>query len=107
MDIFGNHPDDPYCLLHYQPACFKKIMAAAIAYDYIEKLSRLNRSLLLLAKIENNQFATTEQFDLRKVIDEKVSSFQELWLTKQIKASCFLDNAFVSMNKELADILMN
>lgn len=37
-------------------------------YENVARLSRLNRSLLLLAKIENNQFALTAETDLVEVI---------------------------------------
>jgi signal transduction histidine kinase len=81
--------------------------AVGTAYDSIEKLARLNQSLLLLAKIENNQYTSTEELDFNKVIEEKLSSFRELWQAKEITISTSLAKAAVNMNKELADILLN
>ncbi|RYF85148.1 MAG: sensor histidine kinase, partial [Chitinophagaceae bacterium] len=45
------------------------------AYNSIEKLSRLNQSLLLLAKIENNQFEDVQIIDLKKKLEEKFLDF--------------------------------
>ena len=36
------------------------------AYSAVKKLSRLNQSLLLLAKIENQQFNNTHKIDFKK-----------------------------------------
>jgi signal transduction histidine kinase len=45
------------------------------AYSAIERLSRLNQSLLLLAKIENNQYAETTRINLTDKITEKLNAF--------------------------------
>jgi len=73
----------------------------------IQKLSRLNSSLLLLAKIENNQFTEVEPIDLKEKVAQKMSDFQELWQMKNISVDAQLLNAEVKMNKQLADILLN
>src|SRR5438477_2100477 len=77
------------------------------AYTAVEKLSRLNQSLLLLAKIENNQFAETSLVNLEEKIEEKIKAFNELWQSQNISVSTSIGNALVSMNPELADILFN
>jgi signal transduction histidine kinase len=77
------------------------------AYTAVEKLSRLNQSLLLLAKIENNQFAETSMINVEEKIEEKIKAFNELWQSQNISVSTSLENALVNMNPELADILFN
>ncbi len=77
------------------------------AYGAIEKLSRLNQSLLLLAKIENNQYAETASVNLKKKFEEKLEAFQELWQNQNISVSTSFEDASVNMNNELADILLN
>jgi signal transduction histidine kinase len=77
------------------------------AYTAVEKLSRLNQSLLLLAKIENNQFAETSTVNLEEKIEEKIKAFNELWQSQNISVSASVKNAVVNMNPELADILFN
>ena len=77
------------------------------AYSAIEKLSRLNQSLLLLAKIENNQFAETTNINLKQKLEEKLDAFHELWQNQNISVSSSLGDANVSLNNELTDILLN
>ena len=76
-------------------------------YQAIEKLSRLNYSLLLLAKIENNQFAETSSLNLKLKIEEKINAFHELWQSQNITVDTCLDDTTIKMNNELADILLN
>ena len=77
------------------------------AYTAIEKLSRLNQSLLLLAKIENNQYADTSRINLKDRIAEKLDAFHELWQNQNISVTFSLKDATVNLNTELADILLN
>jgi signal transduction histidine kinase len=77
------------------------------AYSAIEKLSRLNQSLLLLAKIENNQFAETTDINLKRKLEEKLDAFHELWQNQNISVSSSLKDATVNLNSELTEILLN
>jgi len=59
-------------------------------YGATNKLSRLNQSLLLLVKIENNLFEETEQLSLDRLIFEKIDLFQELlYFTRDKLVDCF------------------
>jgi len=77
------------------------------AYTAIEKLSRLNQSLLLLAKIENNQYADASRINLKDRIAEKLDAFHELWQNQNISVTSTLKDATINLNTELADILLN
>ncbi len=77
------------------------------AYLAVEKLSRLNQSLLLLAKIENNQYAETSPVNFKSKLEEKTEAFHELWQSQNISVSTLLTDVIVSMNTELSDILLN
>ncbi|MFL5739354.1 MAG: sensor histidine kinase [Flavisolibacter sp.] len=77
------------------------------AYNAIDRLTRLNQSLLLLAKIENHQFEDVSVIDLNKNLEEKLSQFQELWQSQQIQVQKNLSPCSVRMNSELSDILLN
>lgn len=48
------------------------------AIDSLSRLSRLNQSLLLLAKIENNQYETTDKVELHAVVKKYRKLFNEL-----------------------------
>lgn len=73
----------------------------------LNQLSKLNNSLLLLAKIENGQFSTTQDIKLDVKVKEKMGDFNELWQMKGIVADYSLRPATISMNPELVDILLN
>ena len=84
----------------------QSIVAQSI-YESIQKLSRLNQSLLLLAKIGNKQFEEIATINLTEKIQKKIEAFQELWLNENITVTVALKNISVKMNKDLADILLN
>lgn len=77
------------------------------AYVAIKKLSRLNQSLLLLAKIENQQFNNKQSINLKEKIEEKIGQFQELWQSYHIKVTYSLEESYVSLSPDLLDILLN
>ncbi|MEP6846484.1 MAG: HAMP domain-containing sensor histidine kinase [Panacibacter sp.] len=81
--------------------------ALQASYEAIGKLSRMNRSLLLLAKIENRQFSETVIVDLKTLIEEKLQQFKEIWQGRNIIAETYLNEASVTMHASLADVLLN
>lgn len=76
-------------------------------YLAVGRLSRLNHSLLLLAKIENNMIKNEEPIQLKPLVEQKLRQFQELLLSAEITVSTQLTDKEVSMSKYLADILLN
>jgi signal transduction histidine kinase len=81
--------------------------AAQTAYEAIQKMAKLNQSLLLLSKIENRQFSETNSFDFKDLVKEKMIALQEIWQGRSLQITSSLESAPVVMNKELADILLN
>lgn len=77
------------------------------AFAALSRLSKLNQSLLLLAKIENQQFSVVEQIDLKDKLEEKLRQFNEFWEGNQIKVTSQLSPAYIIANPELIDILLN
>lgn len=76
-------------------------------YLAVGRLSRLNHSLLLLSKIENNLIKNEEELNLKELIDQKIRQFQELLQSNMISIQSSLGEKSVSMSKYLADILLN
>jgi signal transduction histidine kinase len=76
-------------------------------YASASKLSRLNQSLLLLVKIENNLVDDAELLSLDGLINQKIKQFHELMLTKDIQVSERLREKNVEASKYLIDILLN
>ena len=69
----------------------------------IQRLTQLNKRLVLLTKIENQQFVNSEVLDLTKVIAKRIESFNELFPDK-IKFVA-TDPLTVKMDSYLADVL--
>jgi len=77
-------------------------------YNSVNKLSRINKGLLLLTKIDNNQFSQSEILDVNRLIETKIEYFNEL---AEIKGLTFKYNHLsewqCNANPYLFDILLN
>jgi signal transduction histidine kinase len=76
-------------------------------YDAIGRLRQLNQSLLLLTKIENNQFGYTETVDLAPLIEAKLAQLEDPVKDRRLEVHTDLDRLQLPMNGYLADILLN
>lgn len=73
-----------------------------------ERLTKLNKSLLLLAKIENKQFSDEEGIFVSAVIDELLPNYQDLADYKNISIQYSKNSELqVVMNKSLLEILIS
>jgi len=74
--------------------------------ENLSRLSRLNKSLLLLSKIQNNQFQETENIDVQATLKKLFDDLNELTAFKNISLEMTIaGNAVVNMNPDLAEIL--
>lgn len=62
----------------------------------LKRLSNLNQSLLLLAKIENNQFETNEQIDMAAVTQKYLQLFSEIIKDKGVEVNTTIQGAFTT-----------
>lgn len=70
-------------------------------------VSRLNRSLLLLTKIDNNQFCDVEKMNLNALLGNVAEDYKEVYAYKGIDFSIVEEGEFeVQMNSTLAGILV-
>jgi len=76
-------------------------------YDAIARLTKLNQSLLLLTKIENNQFQKTDAVRVDILTKEKLSQLEDLINARHLKVHHQLQPVTMKMNEYLADILLN
>jgi len=79
-------------------------------YESTNRLSKLNQSLLLLAKIENRQFHETQNVDFKNLIEKKLEQFEDMIAFKNILLSPALpkgEGVALKMNAQLADILLS
>jgi signal transduction histidine kinase len=77
-------------------------------YQVINRLSKLNQSLLLLSRIENNQFHETEEVNLNNLIDSILTNLEDLIEQKQliIYKNFTSGTVKLDLNPTLAEILI-
>lgn len=75
--------------------------------DNLGRLTRLNKSLLLLSKIENRQFVDEEVIDFNRLTAEIIRDFEDLAAHKNIDLHLeSVENLNFQMNQDLAIILL-
>jgi signal transduction histidine kinase len=85
----------------------KQLAQIGSVMQNLERLTRLNKSLLLLTKIENKQFAPAEEININLLVQKIITDFADQAAYQQInfsleeKATCHL-----RLNPDLAQILL-
>lgn len=94
-------------LVENEPLTDGQLEQIGAIYEAANRLSRLNQSLLLLAKIENRQFGGTEPVPVSEVIREQVGMLAELTNAKNLVVKMdFLESPVVTANRSLVEILI-
>ncbi len=76
--------------------------------DVNQKLSRLNKSLLLLTKIENNQFAEIENVSTKQILEKLLEQYRFQALQKNITIqNDFNEDIVIYANKSLIEIILS
>lgn len=74
----------------------------------LSRAVRLNKTLLLLTKIDNNQFIETSQVDIAAIVTESVESLSEIYASRNISVEVDLpEHYMVQINESLAAILIS
>lgn len=75
----------------------------------LEYISRLNKSLLFLTKIENRQFVKREQIDFNEIITKCIEDYSEIYAYKRIAVTITPEDTplIVAMNRTLATSLVS
>lgn len=76
-------------------------------YKATSKLTKLNQSLLLLVKIDNNQLQDKEEIDLKALIQEKFIYFEELIQKRNLHVKTDICQFSLSANYALTEVLIN
>jgi signal transduction histidine kinase len=73
----------------------------------VQKLSSVNQSLILLTKLENQEYPVKEKMDFSNFIKRAIESFRELIEMKSIRLTTEIEpNVHLNLNPVLADILL-
>jgi signal transduction histidine kinase len=85
----------------------KQLKTVADAYDASNRLSRLNKTLILMAKIENRQFPESKPVHLASIVNTQLENLEDLILSRNINLQMNLDEQMtLQMNPFLAEILL-
>ena len=86
----------------------EQVQSILQATDALNRLSKLNQSLLLLAKIENNQYETNEVISFKTVNEKYLSLFDAFIRDKQIAVKTNFEEDFkTTLHPFLADSLIS
>ncbi len=76
-------------------------------HQTLENLTRMNRSLLLLCKIENGQFVDTRSVCLNDILAHYLNDYKEVYAYRNITVTVTTDSSFcVEMNDSLVSVLV-
>ena len=73
----------------------------------VNRLARLNQSLLLLTKVENRQFVLNEEIRLDKIIEEKCAELSEMMRLKYLTLAIESTPIQVYFHQQLAEIIVS
>lgn len=76
-------------------------------YGTVTRLTRLNKSMLLLAKIENGLIQDNQDVDIKEVLEECLYQHEEIVSQLNIKLITDLRDKHLQVNKSLIEILLN
>lgn len=76
-------------------------------HQTLEHITKLNKSLLLLSKIDNGQFTETIELELNELLKQYMDDYKEVYAYRDIQTEIVEDGIFrVQMNESLATILI-
>ena len=77
-------------------------------YEAANRLSKLNQSLIMLTKIDNQQFRESEDVDISMLLNRQLFNYEELIAAKSITIKKNIQNNIkLNMNETLAEILIS
>lgn len=76
-------------------------------YKAVNALNQVQKSLILLSKISNEEFQLEEPVNIKEIVVESLETFQEISALRRLKTAVKLDDVVVTMDKGLAVILVN
>ncbi|REJ80161.1 MAG: sensor histidine kinase [Bacteroidetes bacterium] len=78
------------------------------ALESVKRLSKMNKSLILLTRIENEQFADEQMIDLSKLVHSHLENMEMFILSKKLNLKTSITSGvFMNINAHLGDILIS
>ncbi len=73
----------------------------------LQRIVRLNRTLLLLSKIDNRQFPERKDIDIAEIIRNELEVYSDIYSDKGIECTALIPDSFmVNMNESLATTMV-
>jgi len=86
----------------------KQLKSVLDAFEASNRLSRVNKTLLLLAKIENRQFPESKLIYPRDIFDYQLEFLEDLIVSKKLEINSHYDeDVQIKMNPYLAEVLFS
>ncbi|ALL08854.1 histidine kinase [Pedobacter sp. PACM 27299] len=76
-------------------------------YKATSKLTKLNQSLLLLVKIDNNQLQDKEKIDLEALLYERINYFQDFIQKRNLNVNTEISKLSIYANRSMVEMLIN
>ncbi|GAB3892702.1 HAMP domain-containing sensor histidine kinase [Larkinella knui] len=104
LSIVGHELEN---LLAIDPLNAEQVIGIERAQDSIRRLVRLNKSLLLLTRIENHQFVG-EHINISRIVDELAQTYHDFARHHGLRWECRLTpDVYQTMNPYLAEVLVS
>jgi signal transduction histidine kinase len=92
-------------LLESQNLGDKELRWVESAYQEVNKLSKIGKSLTLISRIENKEFTRLDRVDVRAIVDNIISNMEEIIKFKDLKMTVKLNPVKIKCDPILANIL--
>ncbi|WP_315821302.1 HAMP domain-containing sensor histidine kinase [Paraflavitalea speifideaquila] len=73
----------------------------------VERLTKMNKSLLLLAKLDNKAFETKQAINFQEVLQQQLQTMEDLFAAKHINITTRLVQATLVSDPYLCDVLLS
>ena len=84
----------------------KNLQDLQVIYDAVDKMSKLSQSLLLLARIENNQFSEKQEVNIQLIAKNIIQELDEWISERSLTVGNQISDLKVNMNPQLANTLI-
>lgn len=86
----------------------KQMEEIAKTHQTLENITRMNKSLLLLCKIENGQYADVKDVSINSIIGQFVETFNDIYASKNIRVNVSETSSLhMQINESLAVMLVS
>lgn len=86
----------------------KQMEEIAKTHQTLENITRMNKSLLLLCKIENGQYADVKDVSINLIIGQYVETFNDIYASKNIRVNVSeISSLHMQINESLAVMLVS